>query len=351
MKRLHYALLIASLAANAALVAWWAHAQQQAAEAANASLREWKRAIAMEATAAARKPPPPERTGIWKILASDDLRTLADNLRAAGFPEAVNRAIVGGILQDRYTAKRRALLGDEGPQPFWKPRWSMLEPEKQAALRTLAREQLDTLKQLFGTDALPEESRTALHRLYGNLPDDKLAMVQRIQSDYADMQAEIRAEAGGLLLPEDRENAALLDEEKRKDLASLLSPVELQEYELNFSQTANALRSRLEAFAPSEQEFRGIFELQKAFDERYNSPAANYADDAFVQARRAAELQLGEQIRNLLGPSRYDEYVRDLDPGYRVASRIAGRYGLADGTALDVYTLQQDIQRQALAAR
>ena len=352
MKRLVLALLLVSLLANLALGVWVVRARRQAVAATAAAAQANARVHGLElASAKPLEPMRVPRADTWKNLASDDLRILAGNLRAAGFPDAMVRSSVGSLLQERYAAKRRALIGDDQPQPFWKPRRGGLDPDKQAALRALAREQQDLYKDLFGANPMTAESRTALKRLYGNLPDDKLALVQRVQSDYADLQEQIRSESGGVLLPEDRQNLALLDEEKRKDLAALLSPAERQEYELNASPTAEALRARLEAFAPSEQEFRGIFALQQAFDERFNSPAANYADDAVVQARRTAEQQLGEQIRNLLGPSRYDEYVRDLDPGYRVAGRLASRYGLAADTALSVYNLQQDIQRQALAVR
>lgn len=363
MKRILVGLLAVSAGVNVllAVVAWRARqaADDQAALVAAERVTVTKTAATkadVEAElGAARAAVTKARSEVWGQLRSDDLPTLIANLRAAGFPEAQTRAIVAGILGERFAARRRELLNTDETPRFWTMRVNQpgFDPAKQIELRAMAREQRELLKQLLGTDATSEEQRLNLQRLYGPLPADKLEAVGRINSDYLELASQIQLEAAGMMLPEDRENLALLEQEKRKDLAGVLTPAELELFDLYSSATANTMRRNLSAFEPSESEFRAIFALQREFDEQFARPGAagfNGFDDR-AQERRAAEQKLGEQLRTALGEARYAEFQRAQDQGYRAAVRIAERYRLPVENANAVYTLQREAQQKLTELR
>lgn len=364
MKRIVVGLLVVSAGLNAllAVVVWRArHSSSQQASAvaqARTAIEQSeadKAGIASE-LAAARVAATQARSEIWRQLRSDDLPTLIANLRAAGFPEAQTRAIVAGILGERFAARRRELLNADETPKFWTARANQpgFDPAKQIELRSMAREHRELLKQLLGADATSEEQRWNLQRQYGPLPADKLDAVSRINSDYLELASQIQLEAAGMMLPEDRENLALLEQEKRKDLAAVLSPAELDTMDLYSSTTANVMRRNLAAFQPSESEFRTIFALQREFDEQFARPGGVGllpSDDRAVQERRAAEQKLGEQLRTALGEARYSEFQRAQDQGYRAAVRIAERYRLPVENANAVYSLQREAQQKLASLR
>lgn len=356
-----FSLLGLSLAGNAALFTVYVRSEQtvaalrESAGTASSSARESAQARAateaalVEAKAAATQ----ARSEIWKSLQTDDLPALVANLRAAGFPDKTSRAIVASLLAERYAAKRRALLGGDETPAFWKSRSLPIgyDPAKQADLRALGRENSELLKQLFGSDTANEEARIFQQRMYGPLPAEKLDAVGRIHSDYGDLTSQIFAESGGMMLPEDRENLALLEQEKRKDLAALLTPAELEQYDLYSSTTANTLRRNLATFNPSEQEFRAVFALQKEFDDTYRTQFGGMLDEKTQQDRRTAEAKLNEKLRATLGDQRFEEYQRAQDNGYRVAARIAERYKLPAENAVAVYNIQKEAQQKLMSFR
>ena len=60
------------------------------------------------------------------------------------------------------------------------------------------------------------------------------------------------------------EELALLDREKLKDITALLSPTELENYQMRGSPVGQTLQRQLDGFEPSEQEYRDIYRLRAA---------------------------------------------------------------------------------------
>lgn len=296
-------------------------------------------------------PPQPEFVKIWPQLQCEDPVKFAANLRGAGAPEATVRLLVSGMLRERYLARQRELFGAGGPGL---PGLSVVTPEsreKLGALRALAREQQELLRGLFGNDEGAVAARERQRRQYGVLPDGKLDQLDGVQADYDEMAAEIRGNAGGLLLPAEREALDLLEQERRKDIAAILTPDELEQFDLQASPAARALRSRLAGFAPTEPEFRAIFGLQRAFDERFAHRSGGGFDEAKIRERSTAEQELEAKLRTALGERRFAEYRKHQDSGYRMAARIAERFALPAQRAGDVYALAQDTQLRLQALR
>ena len=342
MKRLLLILLGVSLLANIALVA--------------ISIGRGARTVPTAAAPAvgqepARGTPPADPPGkVLERKRDEGARAYAEALREAGVAPRAARVLVADALRESYLQKQRELIGAGNPEDFWKAAANATDREKQAALRKLAREHEDTLRELFGVDADLVAERERLARIYGPLPADKLATIDRIHSDYGGMAEEVRARSGGLLLPTDREALEWIERERRKDVAEILSPAELEIYDLQTSATARTLRARLASFGPSEQEFRTLFRLQRDFDERFGGPNGA-ADETRRAERAAAELELEKHFRAALGAPRYEEYRRQQDPAYRTVARIVERFGLPAKRADEVLAFAQATQNRLQALR
>ena len=288
--------------------------------------------------------PAPQPTALWAQLQSDDPTKFAANLRGAGVPAATVRLLVSGQLRERYLARQRELFGDAEPASDGPASTAPETREKLTALRALAREQQELLRTLFGSDESETAARERQRRQYGPLPEGKLDQLDSIHTDYDEIAEEIRRKAGGLLLPAEREALELLEQEKSKDIAAILTPAELEQYDLQNSPAARALRSRLAGFAPTETEFRAIFSLQRSFDEKFAHRHGAGFDEAKAPDRAAAEQELETRLRAALGEGRFAEYRRQQDSGFRMAARIAERFGLPAQRAGEVYTLAQETQ-------
>lgn len=287
----------------------------------------------------------------WAHLQTDDPKSLIERLRAAGFPPEAIRAIISAQINQQYSARRATLVAQQEEIPFWKPQQRFLmNPKTMAELRELSREQANLLKELLGPAGVPanEEREAYQRRQFGNLPSDKIDQLQEIISDYGDLRNQIYATANGVMLPEDRETLALLEKEQRADLAAILTPGQLEDYELRSSTTANLLRSQLGIFNPSEAEFRAIYAATRTAEDRYGSITSLGVNRDQMQQVQAALL---DQARAFLTPERYADLQQAVDPAQQTINRLVTRLELPPSTAPQILAIQQDISKQANALR
>lgn len=285
----------------------------------------------------------------WGRLQDADLKILAERLRAAGFPASTIRAIVAAQIAERYSAQRKALLASMPEDPFWQRSNFTYDPKVMSAIRELNRKQSAEIKALAGPDATGDEERNLWYRRqYGDLPGDKIEQLQAIVGDYGDLRSEIYRQANGVMLPEDKEKLALLEKEQRADLAAVLSPEEMENYELRSSGTANTLRSQLTTFKPNEQEFRALYKALRAAEEQYGSVSSGpTTGEQMTKIRDSVLASLGGQ----LSPDRLADLKLATDPKYLTTNRLVARLGLPASTSVEVVNIQQDIQQKANAVR
>jgi hypothetical protein len=353
--------LSASLAANAALFAAFAYKSSsapgnlpktatatQAEVSGSSATKTSQSAGATETTGKDNLP-----TTTWSTLQHGDLATLVARLRAAGFPPYVIRRIVSDQLGQEFTKRYADLLKQMFDRPFWKDAGNgVFDPKIMAAMRAASKEYNDTLKALVGEDPNADNSASAYQkRRYGDLPKAKIEQLQAIEADYSDLTMQVQSGTHGIWLPEDQAKLALLDKEKLADFAKILTPQELEEYNLRSSNTASQMRSTLATFNPTEAEFRALFKFQSALDEQYPRPMmGSYTPDQMAP-RQAAEKQLQPQIQALLGPDRYADYQLATDPKYQQINRLVARLELPATTSVEVVNVQDNIQKQATALR
>lgn len=354
-------LLVGSLTANAALFAVYTFKQPDAgspsAQAAAAKTSASREGISSTTAGASSARATADQTAgnAWQAFRGNDLKSLADRLRAAGFPASVIRSVLYNEISERTSARRKALLGDVADIPFWKNDSGSgiyNDPKVMAAMRELSKESAQLIKDALGADAndQSEETKAYAKRAYGDLSYDKIEQIQKITSDYSELRQQVYAASnGGVQLPEDREKLALLDKEQRADIAKLLTPQEFAEYDIRTSPTSSQLRSRLATFKPTEDEFRAIYQIQLAADEQTGGGNV-YTSEQYAQ-RQAKQKEVDTQIMGMLPPDRATQYQLATDPAYSQINRIVARFDLPPQAALDVVAVQKDVQQRVTALR
>ena len=281
---------------------------------------------------------------------SDDPEQLRDALRALGVDDALVRQIVGARLWKNYETRLKAIgkQPDDNAAEWWKnpghfnPRGQTREQREE--MRRIQREFQAENERLLGPPDLHENPW--LERQYGFLPAEKRRLLQQTEQDYNELIGEINNETSGFMLPSDREQLRFLQEEKRRDLESLLSPEELRAYDLRNSPTAQQLRWKMTKMNATEAEYLQIFDLQQNFDALYshNTPFAEPVerDQAYWKARQEAEKELNAQIRATIGEDRYLDYVMSNDHGFQQVQAATQRLGLPEDTPRKLYALRNE---------
>lgn len=279
--------------------------------------------------------------GLWSEIKSDDLRTQAENLRADGFPPVMVRAIVAAQISAKFAQRRKALNAAQADRPFWKN--SAPDPATQAAYRALAREEQLAIKDVLGPD--PDTRHTAtLRRQFPGFSDETIGQLATLRERYDQQRADLFGSSRSLL-PDDQDRINALDQAQRREIASVLAPQELEDYDLRMSNTANQLRFSLSAFDANEREFRALYKLQSAFDEQFGQYRPGLSDEE-RQARSIAQTKLTEDIQAALGPERYAEYQRGTDGNYRQTTQLVARLELPPETANHLYAIQQEFDQR-----
>lgn len=353
--KLPIALLVASLAVNAAVITLYFKQSSGAPSAgspAAAALAEKSAGSTGSSTAAASAASDAAQTTqlaqSWSELQAGDLKTLPERLRAAGFSPSMIRAIVAAQVNEQFSARRKELLGNQAEQPFWKnQRYGGMDPKTMTALRDLGKEQMTLMKSLLGDSAPGNDEMNAWQRRqFGNLSSEKLAQLNIINTDYNELTSEIHMKANGIMLPEDREKLAYLEKEKLADIAKTLTPQEFEEFQLRSSPTAQQLRSQLTTFNASEPEFRALFKATAAIDEKYGFVNGVIRNPSDYQSRQA---ELLAQAKAVLSPERFADYKLATDPQSQQVSRLVARLELPPATTQQVVSLQQDFQNRQRA--
>lgn len=326
-----------SLALNVALAALFVTGRSNERAAANAS--------ASTVSAAAAPATPTVDADVWPSLRSEDLPTQVARLKAAGFPREVIRAILETQLGDAITAQRRAIEAGAENQNYWKegPR----DPRSQLALNKLYRENEKKIRELVGEDS-SDESNIWLERRMKGVPTEKVAQVKEIIRSFDEKRSDLYT--GGFEYMADGAKMRELNRAQRDVLAAILSPQELEQYEMRSSDLANNLRYQLGAFDPTEDEYRTIYRLQQAMndkvgDDYYGGPRT--AEQ--MRQREEAQKQFQEQVKAALGPERAADYERSISYDYQQTSRLVARLELPPETTKQVWDVQQDIQKRARA--
>ncbi len=351
-------MLIVSVAVNTALLAAFAlrrpEGESPSSSSTSASVKGGPAAIASKpvpdrsdsatATTGDASAAVPAKT-LWALLASRDPATFAANLRAAGFQVGMVRGAVYALLRDLQTPERTKAVDSITNSTYWKNDVSPAASasySKEISRLWLERDQI--MRRIF-----PEEQEAFALRMqarFGPISEATMEKISALEQDYSEMQTQTRARSSGggiMQMPWSGEELALLDREKLKDIAALLRPTELENYQMRGSPLGQTLQRQLDGFEPTEQEYRQIYGLRAAADAaaRANGPMGAMTPEGM---RTREELEAG--LKTALGDARYAEYQRGQDRGFQAALEVTRTLDLAASKAAEVYDVQQQMRKR-----
>ncbi len=246
-------------------------------------------------------------------------------LKAAGIPDDIARQLMLGRafakFADHMWYAQGNMLADDR---WWANRRGPTNSREEMALAR--RELSDAMFAAFGDDlGIGGASKAQL----SFLSPEKRDALRKIVQDYDEMLAKFGAD--GVQLASDREKQKLLRAERDRDIAALLSPEELANYEMRTSATANTIRSRYGDAIQSEDDFRKIYALQKAYDDKFPPLNGRITPD-MMSARAAAAQQLQDDLRATLGDDKYAALRRASDADVRAVDSLVSRLSLPANT-------------------
>ena len=257
-------------------------------------------------------------------------------------------------IRDSQKAAREAIDKRPGPQEttWWyqdETARNEFEETRGAERKVLNDELTQTLASLFGPEpASPQSER--IHDQAKFPPESKRLAVSRILSDYEAMEREGRTKNNyGAELLSDQEKRRFIAEERRNELAAVLSPEELRAYDLRHSQTAQNLRWQLGAMKPTLEEYQAIFDARRDVDSRFDTNSPGEKPNDFWQKRQEAEAAAYARLRQTPGEEPYIDYALSNDYGSRQVDTAAERYGLPKDTTRQLWKLRQEAGREGEA--
>ena len=262
----------------------------------------------------------------WAMLESEDFKEYIARLRAFGVPEKVVRDIILAEISSLYRPKYAALR----PPPnasrtnYWKrnPYGGGVAQtvEQREETRRLQKEQRELVKALFGDKVYAEMARDSgttyvdpLEKIVGSENTAVLEQLRGIRERLQEKEQDIYAKTQGFSDQWTQEDLKKLRKAGRDEFAKLLTPEQLEQYELRNSDTAQQLRYNAGPFEPTEDEFKALFLFKQSPGQ---SRPGQYDDDgnqiplnpeqtaAYTKAVKDSE----EALKTALGEDRLKEF-------------------------------------------
>ena len=274
----------------------------------------------------------------WSQLESNDYKKYIAALRSFGVPEKTIRDIIIADVNKLYRPKFAPLRPPkksekEKNEKFWESRnrWyggpdRDMTKEQREQMHALQKEQSELIKELLGKDVYQEMAKDSgypdyMEQQFGKLTDAQREKVQEMQQRFGEAQSDIQRKTEGFYDQDTQNEIKKLHRKLHDELATVLTPEQVEEYELRSSDTAQQMKWQLSYFEPDEKEFRAIFKYKESQGDM--NPLRNPDDDApklSADERKAlAEKQkaVTEEFEKSLDPERLKEYKLQEDYAYR----------------------------------
>lgn len=281
----------------------------------------------------------------WRDIESSDYKIYIARLRAIGCPETTLRDIIVADVNKLYAKKRATIRQGSDKFVYWKGEEQYeLQKDYYPKLRqerAAEREKRALLRELLGFEPGEHARRESgtydyLEWQYDFLTGDKRERAGDFQENYLDLQRELYP--GNRSDPEVRRQLRALFQKRLAELATVLTPQELEEYNLRSSHGAEALRNVLDGFDPTASEFKQIFYIRQKRDADLAllDPDNQDAVTRFRQATAGTDAE----IKTLLGDERFARYQRAQDPAYKQLVHLAEARDLTTDTPERVFEVK-----------
>jgi hypothetical protein len=299
----------------------------------------------------------------WSQLEAADYKEYIARLRAFGVPEKVVRDIIIADVNKLYRPRYAALLPPKKPANpnFWENRNNYynrdrdMTKEQREQTAALRKEQTNLIKELLGADVYEQISKESgypdyTERMYGTLDKEQREKISDMQQKFQEEQSAIYAKADGYIDQDTQKELEALRKKHRAELATVLTPEQLEEYELRSSQTSQTMRWELSSFEPDEKEFRAIHNYKQAMDELNSSRSDDEEKPLTAEeqkARRDKQKALDESLATSLGTNRVAEYKLMSNYEYRNLFEA----GVAKETVMKIPDMKKEAESAAAKIR
>ena len=307
---------------------------------------------AFEKTTVAEKlsNPPTKPEFNWRNVESADYKVYIANLRALHCPESTIADIIIADVSKYYRNKIAPFRKDiDTTYKYWlsDSSWNRRDPEFEKLRRETDKEKTKLLKELLGSsykeamDSASGWSTESSDPFFKNLSQEKRDQMAEIADKFSSMRNEIYLKMHGYQDEEDRDALKKIEQDQTAELAKILTPEELFEYQVRNSDKVRNLKwNELEGLDFSEDEFRAIAKAKLLADE------ANIGDQKLSSDERAQQLkEANETLKATLGEDRYKEYTLNKNWDYRNLRNIVERNGGDPKIAQQLYGLKDDLQK------
>ena len=159
-----------------------------------------------------------------------------------------------------------------------------------------------------------------MEKQYGFIPKELREQVQDLEMQMNEAKQEIYAQNDGYMDQYGQVDLSKVERKYHDELAKILTPEQLLEWDLRHSDTANQLKNDLSAFDPNEDEFRALFKYKQAQADL--DPPHDPDDETSPTAEQRKVVQekqkaLDAGLAQAVGADRVKEYKLEQDYGYR----------------------------------
>jgi hypothetical protein len=311
-------------------------------------------------------PDKPEPGFHWSRIESTDYRRYMANLRAIGCPERVLEDIIIGDVKRLFAPKEApfksqlsVIQATPSSDGTTEPGSTRQEFGLRKQLREIENEKQAVIKELLGIEIPLAPIRSWHPRTYdryesalNTVPADKREPVRQIQESYWETSDQLNDKYGLRRTPEYLEEYTRINTDRKAQLAQVLTPQELADYEMRSTGIASRLGTYLSGVLVTADEFGEVFQLKNAVEAPYGGSVRVDMTEAGVTPEIQQKRQEAEQkIAEILGPERYKEYQLAQDSRFQALSDLGERFGIDREKVIQAYELQSKTMDPRLMSR
>lgn len=182
--------------------------------------------------------------------------------------------------------------------------------------------------------------------------EEKRERIERIKRDYDEVRtraaADYAAAAGSFPggLNAFLRQLALLEREKRADLATVLTPAELDELELAETNAGQTVRRALTGTGATEAQVRTVFRLEREFEDRF-ALVFDLSPVALLERQRVRD-EYDERVFAVLEPADALAWLAARDGDQGLMNAWVRERGLPPGVGLELWRIKAGFVRRRL---
>ena len=281
----------------------------------------------------------------WRDVEAPDYRKYITNLRGVGCPDSTIRDIIVADVNQLY--QRKWLASAPTNDVAW---WRSDADRQRQMVETNLRAELDQerralLTNLLGpnwevADTPTEPGPVALvGPILGAMPAETQQKVQAIQNVATEKLRAYQRQISATGQKEDPVYLARLEDEARAKLAEVMTPGQMEEFQLRYSPVAMRLREQFRGFDLTPEEFRLLLRETQAADARFVQGVGE--GKTSDQERQELAQQREGALLSVLSPERYAEWSVQQSPAFHEALDAAVKAGASPQAAVVLYQIGQ----------